>query len=163
MKLKLMMLFLLISVKSVFAAQLTDFRSDGCSLSPDGVWAHCCVEHDLAYWQGGPRTERIAADARLRQCIAQYDPTIADIYFNAVRTAGSEIEMGIPSLAYFRWGYGWKNRKAYKALSTSERNLAKLLLMKYTPDYIQNILSDELALDKAQVTYVLNRVQVMAQ
>lgn len=45
--------------------QLSEFRSDGCSLFPDASvinnddWCECCVEHDMAYWQGERMDVRI--------------------------------------------------------------------------------------------------------
>ena len=56
---------------------LKPFTSDGCSLFPDRAlisgddWCDCCFEHDIAYWRGGTRAEREAADAALRDCVAE--------------------------------------------------------------------------------------------
>lgn len=42
--------------------ELADFSTDGCSLFPDRSlidakdWCECCVEHDIAYWQGDNRS-----------------------------------------------------------------------------------------------------------
>src|SRR6185503_15141506 len=46
------------------------FTTDGCSLSPDGSWQACCVEHDIDYWCGGSADDRRRAHATLRTCIA---------------------------------------------------------------------------------------------
>lgn len=65
------------------SGRLEPFRSDGCSLFPDGtladktLWQECCVEHDLAYWQGGTREERERADLRLRDCIPKKDAPLS--------------------------------------------------------------------------------------
>ena len=36
---------------------------------PDGNWAACCVEHDIAYWCGGPAEARQRADDTFRTCM----------------------------------------------------------------------------------------------
>ncbi len=48
-----------------------DFVTDGCSASPDGSWVECCIEHDFAYWCGGPYEERVEADRVLGACVAE--------------------------------------------------------------------------------------------
>lgn len=34
------------------------------TLGNKDLWEECCVEHDIAYWQGGTVAERLAADER---------------------------------------------------------------------------------------------------
>ncbi len=52
------------------------FTTDGCSAFPDGsptentVWLSCCEAHDLAYWKGGTRKQRAAADEELEQFVS---------------------------------------------------------------------------------------------
>ena len=41
---------------------------DYCTLWPEGVWAHCCKAHDLAYSLGS--TSKLQADAELAKCVA---------------------------------------------------------------------------------------------
>ena len=65
------------------SGRLEPFRSDGCSLFPDGtladktLWQECCVEHGLSYWRGGTREERERADLRLRDCIPKKDEPLS--------------------------------------------------------------------------------------
>ncbi|MGR9091395.1 MAG: hypothetical protein ACU85U_12520, partial [Gammaproteobacteria bacterium] len=65
---------------------LNPFTTDGCSAFPNGtrahqnLWLHCCTAHDIAYWQGGTRDERRAADFALRACVrATGETTIANV------------------------------------------------------------------------------------
>lgn len=90
-------------------AKLTPFSTDGCSMFMDGPlsdpyrWRHCCVAHDLAYWQGGSQAQRLAADETLRACITQaQDSFTANYVFAGVRWGGHP---DWPSS--YRWGYGW--------------------------------------------------------
>lgn len=88
------------------------FRSDGCTLSPDGVWRACCEAHDKDYWMGGTLEERLVSDERLRDCIDERClqrrwPMWAAwltsrIYYYGVRAGGR-----IP-FKRSRWGFGWK-------------------------------------------------------
>ncbi|GAB1261754.1 FAD-binding oxidoreductase [Aurantivibrio plasticivorans] len=108
---------------------LQPFRSDGCSLFPDGnakeneLWLECCIAHDLAYWAGGSYAERQAADEALRQCVAEVgQPEVAMMMLMGVRVGGSPY-LDTP----FRWGYGWPyltdgEVRGYKSLSTAERD-----------------------------------------
>lgn len=105
------------------ANTLRDFSSDGCSKSPDGVawdinaFLECCIDHDVAYWHGGTRTDRFVADARLRQCISdQGYKEIADAYFVGVRVGGSARYD-----TSYRWGYGWTEDRGDAPLTKSER------------------------------------------
>ena len=47
------------------------FRPNGCSLSPDGSWRHCCDLHDLVYYVGGSLIRKIRGDVELGWCIAK--------------------------------------------------------------------------------------------
>lgn len=122
------------------ADQLQPFRSDGCSVFPDGtlteknLWLSCCTDHDIAYWKGGTREEKIAADLALRQCVeALGQPTIAKLMQTGVRVGGSPY---LPT--GFRWGYGWKQRRAYKPLSQPEQLQADKLLKHYYEELQKN-------------------------
>ncbi|CAE78911.1 putative helicase [Bdellovibrio bacteriovorus HD100] len=103
---------------------LKDFTSDGCSMSPDGfAWSvnaylDCCVAHDVAYWAGGAREDRLRADEELKQCITvKANKYTADAYFRGVRVGGSA-KLQTP----FRWGYGWVEDRGYKPLDMEERS-----------------------------------------
>jgi hypothetical protein len=99
------------------------FTSDGCSAFPNGtfkqqeLWLSCCTAHDYAYWQGGTYDERLAADNKLKQCVAKVgEKQIADIMLAGVRVGGSPFWP-----TQFRWGYGWPYPRFYKALSEHEK------------------------------------------
>jgi hypothetical protein len=81
------------------------FRSDGCSLWPDGNYRDCCVEHDKAYFIGGGRKLRAAADGELFRCVRakgrRYNTVVAPMMWVGVRLGG----VGwLPTP--FRWGFG---------------------------------------------------------
>lgn len=105
-------------------SQLSDFSSDGCSLFPDQSlinidnWSACCLEHDLAYWQGGTKAQRDSADRIFKQCILEKtnDPDLAELMYNAVRIGGSPY---FPT--WYRWGYGWTYARGYKPLTPEEK------------------------------------------
>ncbi|MBN1827731.1 MAG: hypothetical protein JW884_01115 [Deltaproteobacteria bacterium] len=111
---------------------LKPFRTDGCSCFPDGtvkqrdLWRLCCIEHDRAYWMGGTAEERLAADRRLRECVADCgEPLIAELMLQGVRAGGSPY---LPTS--FRWGFGWPYGRGYRALSDEERNTVRSMLEK---------------------------------
>ena len=96
---------------------------DGCSVFPDGtiahqsLWAHCCIRHDIAYWQGGTYEERLKADQSLEQCVTRVgEPDIAKLMLTGVRAGGSPY---FPTS--YRWGYGWPYPRTYKALTEDEK------------------------------------------
>jgi len=109
---------------------LRPFVSDGCSMFFDGtpaqrdLWRQCCYAHDTAYWRGGTREERTAADRELRSCVDQAeDEALADLMYLGVRAGGSPC-WPTP----YRWGYGWPYGRGYRALSEAERRLADRIL-----------------------------------
>lgn len=104
---------------------LKPFTSDGCSSFPDGtiehneLWLHCCRAHDVDYWQGGTKAQRLASDQRLRACVTKVgQPTIAALMLVGVRVGGTPY---LPTS--YRWGYGWPYPRFYDALSTLELKL----------------------------------------
>lgn len=113
---------------------LRPFSSDGCSLFPDKAligtddWCSCCFEHDIAYWRGGTRAQRDAADLALRQCVADKtgNEQFAALMYRGVRAGGSAY-----FYTWYRWGYGWPFERKYEALSPAENALADRLLQQY--------------------------------
>lgn len=106
---------------------LRDFTSDGCSMSPDGVvalfstaYVSCCVQHDVAYWQGGTKAEKLSADLTLKECIkSKSNSFVAAIYYRGVRMGGG------PELpTAYHWGYGWEKKRGYRHLNQRDRALA---------------------------------------
>ncbi len=86
-----------------------DFKSDGCTLFPDGNYCDCCVEHDKDYYFGGTSRERWRSDKRLYNCVRKkkgwQNKLIAPMMWVGVRVGGSSI-LRTP----FRWGFGKTKR-----------------------------------------------------
>lgn len=114
--------------------ELKDFTSDGCSLFPDRSlvsqrdWCDCCFEHDIAYWQGGSREERLEADGTLRDCVLEKtdNPELAEAMYAGVRMGGSPY-----FYTWYRWGYGWHYQRKYGALTEEEQALVQDKLHEY--------------------------------
>jgi hypothetical protein len=111
------------------ADTLEPFTTDGCSAFPDGtseqntLWLTCCTEHDLAYWKGGSYNDRVIADKRLQECVAQVgEPKIAMLMLAGVRVGGTPL---LPTK--FRWGYGWSYPKFYGSLAKEEQQKVDFL------------------------------------
>lgn len=89
-----------------------EFKSDGCSMFPDGDYRDCCVAHDLAYFSGGSWTKRWRADKKLFKCVAAKRGVehkfIAPVMWLGVRVFGVSF---LPTS--FRWGFG-RAKKAAK-------------------------------------------------
>lgn len=107
----------------VNANEISPFTTDGCSLFPNGtikqnkLWLSCCTAHDYAYWQGGTFDERLIADLKLEQCVAEVgEPNIAILMLAGVRVGGTPY---LPNS--FRWGYGWHYFRGYQALTRLEK------------------------------------------
>lgn len=101
---------------------LESFVSDGCSRFPNGtvvnqnLWLACCVEHDKAYWRGGSYHDRLVADQKLRDCVAETGQSfIGEVMLGGVRVGGSPF---FPT--DYRWGYGWPYPRGYKVLTETE-------------------------------------------
>jgi hypothetical protein len=89
----------------------SNFKSDGCSMFPDGCYRECCVEHDKAYYAGGTSRERRAADKALFKCVAAkkgwwHRTFVAPVMWVGVRVGGVGF---LPTP--FRWGFGQKKEK----------------------------------------------------
>ena len=81
-----------------------DFKSDGCSLWPDGDYRSCCEAHDRDYYRGGTGAERRASDERLSSCVrAKGHKILAPLMYLGVRIGGVS---WLPTP--FRWGFGQK-------------------------------------------------------
>lgn len=83
------------------------FVSDGCTLSTDAFGVHCCEVHDLAYWLGGTRQEKLAADRRLRECTRERSRFYWAIQYLGVRLFGGRFAPDFVLNKQFRWGFGW--------------------------------------------------------
>lgn len=99
-------------------------HSDGCSGGmsaayaelPDWVheqfgeelpWRQCCVEHDRAYYYGGSREQKLAADEKLKACVID---TLGGDLGAILLGSAMRIAVHIGGQPYFatpyRWGYG---------------------------------------------------------
>ena len=79
------------------------FKSDGCTLSADMNFRHCCEAHDKLYWQGGTSVQRKQADLEFCDCIRKSGhPVFAWFYYLGVRAGGTPL---LPTP--WRWGFGW--------------------------------------------------------
>jgi hypothetical protein len=106
--------------RHAMAVSLADFRSDGCSMFPDGNYYSCCYLHDVAYWPGGTAEARELADKSLRACVLEItrNEVLASAMYRGVRLGGG------PGLhTHYRWGYGWPfpYRKEYAPLTPEEQ------------------------------------------
>jgi len=79
------------------------FKSDGCSCFPDGNWAECCIKHDLSYWMGGAREEKLNADVELKKCVSEKGHPVTALFMYYGVRAGGVWWLPTP----FRWGFGW--------------------------------------------------------
>lgn len=111
-----------LAAPAAWADALKPFTTDGCSSFPDGtpwqqtLWLDCCVKHDIAYWIGGTKDDRLAADEALQQCVAAVgEPAIAELMLAGVRVGGTPY---FPTT--YRWGYGWSYPRGYGALSRDD-------------------------------------------
>ena len=130
--LTLAMVFVLSAYKS--SPGLAPFTSDGCTLFPDSSiisnqdWHECCFDHDVAYWMGGTREQREAADLALRDCVLEKtgDKQLASMMYQGVRFGGSPYFYN-----WYRWGYGWSFDRKYQQLLPEELERAEQLLQDY--------------------------------
>lgn len=115
-------------------ARLTPFKTDGCSLFLDGSvhdryrWRECCVAHDIAYWKGGTRDDRRAADKALRGCVLDKggSKALSVLMYDAVRAWGGPV---FPT--WYRWGYGWSYGRGYGELTEYEEQQVEVRLEEY--------------------------------
>ena len=113
---------------------IKDFTSDGCSLFPDRSlinnddWCDCCLEHDIAYWQGGTKAQRLEADQKLKECVLKKtgDAVLAEAMYQGVRVGGSPYFYN-----WYRWGYGWTYERKYQALTLEEQRQVSDKLVNY--------------------------------
>jgi hypothetical protein len=122
MKRVVALIFASVLLSNSNADELKSFTSDGCSEFPNGtlsqkeLWLECCTAHDLAYWKGGTRRQRIDADNELHDCVSKVgEAEIAFIMLTGVRVGGTPL---FPT--EYRWGYGWSYPRFYRELTAAE-------------------------------------------
>ena len=140
------------------ANKLSAFKTDGCSLYPDGVpivepnkWLHCCIAHDISYWAGGSLKAKNLADHELGRCVAEKSSVNAKMMYSGVHMGG--LANGVLPWA---WGFGWKENLGYKKLTESE--LGQVEERQNT--MLRGISVYEDVLTEQQLKYVLERLEV---
>ena len=97
------------------------FKTDGCSMFPDGNYRDCCVAHDVDYYKGGKG--RRASDKRLYRCVKSkkgwQNKFIAPLMYIGVRVGGVSF---LPTP--FRWGFGRKRMRRLKKKAELEKKKA---------------------------------------
>jgi hypothetical protein len=130
------------------ANKIAPFSTDGCSASPEGTpknktaWIHCCIIHDVAYWEGGPEEARDRADNEFRACIDKTgNNAIASLYYYSVRAGGS------PALnTPWRWGYGWPFGIGHSELTEKQKKSVEYerqFIPQVIQDYLQSYSSEQ--------------------
>lgn len=135
-KYKLIMLLLISLLACACSSpnRMRNFYTDGCSLFPDGnlkdrrLWCDCCFAHDIAYWRGGTKEERLRADEELKSCVHEKtnDKVLAETMFQGVRAGG-----GPAFPTWYRWGYGWSYGREYAPVTDEEQLQVKERLDSY--------------------------------
>jgi hypothetical protein len=131
----LLLCLMLLLAFECHASTLKPFTTDGCSLWIDGtpdqphLWRHCCVAHDLDYWQGGTEEQRLKSDETLKRCVSEAQgKAMADYMYANVRWGGSPYW-----ITSYRWGYGWNYwdgflQRGYKKPGPEEQTQIDVLI-----------------------------------
>ncbi len=105
------------------AEGLNNFKTDYCTGYSEGprsmpnLWKHCCVEHDLYFWAGGSKKDRVKADEQLKVCVAQTGQKIhAQLIYLGVQLGG----LSPFKIKNKQWGNGWNQRASYEKLTEKE-------------------------------------------
>ena len=111
MRYLLALIFAVLSATAVFsqsgdAQTAKPFKTDKCTLFPDGNYADCCIEHDREYHVGGSLKERRASDDLLKKCVLSKGTgwrrkLLGNMIWLGVRVGGVHF---LPTP--FRWGFG---------------------------------------------------------
>jgi hypothetical protein len=90
------------------------FTPNGCSLSPDGSWRHCCDEHDLAYFVGGSLRDKLRADLALARCITRSIGSAEALWTRRLLAplAGGVYLVGVSVLGLLPWHWPYTRRPA---------------------------------------------------
>lgn len=102
---------------------LKPFVSDKCSWFPDGNYGDCCFAHDKEYWLGGLKSERKAADLRLKECVRARNSGWKGKFLSKAMYLGVRIG-GMHWLPLpFRWGFGnnWPRKAPEKPNAVDEK------------------------------------------
>ena len=138
---KLLITSILLAIMLPAAAQeLMPIHSDGCSMFPDrmnvlGDWCSCCVDHDIAYWQGGTSAQKDSADQCLRECVwsVTFSDILSDAMYRGVQLGGNAF---FPT--WYRWGYGWNFGRGYDTLTVPQMDTLQRYLNLYFSENPEN-------------------------
>lgn len=98
------------------------FTSNGCSGFREKTFFTCCFVHDFAYWSGGSRKERSAADHELRRCINDIG---RDYFRSYIAFVIMRLGLGSGVFVFDGWGRAWlgTDRGRFTALTPDERRI----------------------------------------
>lgn len=122
-----------------FAQVIRAFEFDGCTLYKEGtqdypkLWEHCCFQHDLRFWAGGTKSQRIEADKSLKSCVAKTGASTHSFLIYMGVTLGS---LSPYKLKGRQWGNAWSDKVRDQELNSDEINQLKQSLIE------QQLLSD---------------------
>lgn len=101
-----------------------NLHSDGCSGGMSAIysklkflhkkhgktleWRECCEDHDYAYYYGGTKNQKVAADEELGSCVAD---VVGNKFFGKTMQIAVDIGGGPYLPTPYRWGYGEDFRK----------------------------------------------------
>lgn len=118
---------------------LNPFCTDGCSVVGNRTRTSylCCVDHDLAYWAGGSRSDRYRADGRFYNCLLKTESVkTAEAYASAVAMFGAPY-----------WGLDWIGRPRFLELSQEEKEIVTFM----TPEKPQEVFCKDNAVRASSV------------
>ena len=141
---------------------LEEFTTDGCSAYPDGYvhteeyeWLHCCFAHDIKYWIGGSKEEKLAADFELNQCVSE-----ASFEAHGKMMELGVLAGGVPHLpTSWRWGYGWSRLVSYSERTPKE--LAQVDKLFYT--VLNQITLNSMYLTDEQIEYIMEEYRIVRE
>lgn len=115
-----------LSAQAAHLDQLIPLETDFCTNFSEGTrenreqWKHCCLIHDMYFWAGGAKDDRLNADLELKACIAETGAQrIAELIFHSVRLGSySPIKYSKK-----KWNHGWKKRKEFQRLTSQDVDL----------------------------------------
>jgi len=89
------------------------FRTDGCTAWVDKTFIYdfydACLAHDIAYWAGGDKAHKVAADTQFHTDVTALGPLGTHLYaplvYNAVHYGGDN---AMSQLLGSQWGYGYR-------------------------------------------------------
>jgi hypothetical protein len=127
---------------NIHAFTLNEFKTDYCTMYKEGpandpeAWKDCCLEHDMYYWAGGTIKERKVADLRLKECVEDLGyPLEAKLIYSGVLLGHLS-----PIKSKYPWNNGWKGKRQYLSLTTSERQQVEMMIKKTPyPEEVVNI------------------------